>query len=47
MSVQVVPANIRMDDGQLSSSQSDSLLVCLVLTNTAGEVKHSFMTFLA
>ena len=25
---------------------SHSPLVCLVVTNTAGEVKHSFMTFL-
>ena len=47
MSVQVVPANIIMDDGQLSIYHSHSLLVCLVVTNTAVEVKHSFMTFLA
>ena len=33
-----------MVSGPLALSHSP--LVCLVVTNTAGEVKHSFMTFL-
>ena len=46
MSVQVVPANISWVMLSGPPALYHSLLVCLVVTNTAGEVKHSFMTFL-
>ena len=45
MSLQVMPANINwMKLGP--TAPSHSLLVCLVITNTAVEVKHSFVTLL-
>ena len=37
----------QLGQAQVSGSEYHSLLVCLVMTNIAVEVEHSFMTFLA